>query len=247
MNDYTAATYGDRIADVYDEMYPMRADVAPAADALTKLSGKGPALELGIGTGRVAIPLAQRGVEVHGIDASEAIVARMRAKPGGDAIPVTISDFSDFSIEGGEQFALVYVVFNTLFQATSQQAQVNCFRSAAAHLAEDGAFLVEAFVPDPTRFTRNQNISAGRVESDLVSIDISRHDPVNQFVRSQHVFFTESGVKLYPVQVRYSWPSELDLMAQLAGMRLRERWADWDGSPFTASSENHISIYEKAS
>jgi len=248
MNDYTAATYGDKIAEVYDEMYPMRADVAPAVDALAKLAGNGPALELGIGTGRVALPLAQRGIEVHGIDASEAIVARMRAKPGGDAISVTIGDFSDFSLKDGDghrKFRLVYVVFNTLFQATSQQAQVQCFRSVAAHLADDGAFLVEAFVPDPTRFTRNQNISAGRVEPDLVSIDISRHDSVNQFVQSQHLFVTESGIKLYPVQVRYSWPSELDLMAQLAGMSLRERWGDWDGSPFTASSEFHISIYEK--
>ncbi len=249
MNDYTAATYGDNIADVYDEMYPMRADVAPAVDALAKLAGNGAALELGIGTGRIALPLSERGIEIHGIDASQSIVSRMRAKPGGDAIPVTISDFSDFSLKDGNRhrkFHLVYVVFNTLFQATSQQAQVQCFRSVAAHLTDDGAFLVEAFVPDPTRFTRNQNISAGRVESDLVSIDISRHDPVNQFVQSQHLFVSESGVKLYPVQVRYSWPSELDLMAQLAGMRLRERWGDWDGSPFTASSEFHISIYEKA-
>ncbi len=249
MNDYTPATYGDRIAEVYDQMYPARANVGPAVDTLAKLAGNGPALELGIGTGRIAIPLAQRGIEVHGIDASEAIVARMRAKPGGGAIPVTISDFSDFSLKDGNRdrkFSLVYVVFNTLFQATSQQAQVNCFRSVAAHLADDGVFLVEAFVPDPTRFTRDQNVSAGSVESDLVSLDISRHDPVNQFVRSQHVFFTESGVKLYPVQVRYSWPSELDLMAQLAGMRLRERRSDWDGSPFTASSEYHISIYEKS-
>ena len=249
MNDYTAATYGDKIAEVYDQMYPMRANVARAADALTKLAGNGAALELGIGTGRIALPLAERGIEVHGIDASEAIVARMRAKPGGAAIPVTISDFSEFSLKDGNtsrKFSLVYVVFNTLFQATSQQAQVNCFRSVASHLTDDGAFLVEAFVPDPTRFTRNQNVSAGRVESDLVSIDISHHDPVNQFVRSQHVFLTESGIELYPVQVRYSWPSELDLMAQLAGMRLRERWSNWDGSPFIASSEFHISIYEKA-
>ncbi len=249
MNDYTAATYGDKIAEVYDRMYPMRANVAPTVDALSKLARNGPALELGIGTGRVALPLAARGIEVHGIDASEAIVAKMRAKPGGNDIPVTIGDFSEFTISDGKQskrFALVYVVFNTLFQATSQEAQVNCFRSVAAHLTDDGMFLVEAFVPDQTRFTRNQNISAGRVESDLVSIDISRYDPVNQLVHSQHVFIGESGVKLYPVQVRYSWPSELDLMAQLAGMRLRERWADWDGSPFAASSEYHISIYEKA-
>ena len=249
MNNYTAATYGDRIAEVYDEMYPMRANVGPAVDALTKLAGSGPALELGIGTGRIALPLAARGIEVHGIDASEAIVAKMRAKPGGGAIPVTIADFAGFSVRDGnrdKKFRLVYVVFNTLFQATSQEAQVRCFQSVAAHLSDDGVFLVEAFVPDPTRFTRNQNISAGRVESDLVSIDISRHDPVNQLVHSQHIFIGETGVRLYPVQVRYSWHSELDLMAQLAGLRLRERWGDWDCSPFTASSEYHVSIYEKA-
>ena len=246
MNDYTAATYGDKIAEVYDQMYPMRANVAPTVDALAQLANGGSALELGIGTGRIALPLAERGIEVHGIDASEAIVARMRDKPGGGSIPVTITDFSQFSIEGGKRFALVYVVFNTLFQATSQQAQVSCFRSVAAHLADNGVFLVEAFVPDQTRFTRNQNISAGTVDSDLASLDISKHDPVNQFVQSTHVFISESGVKLYPVQVRYAWPSELDLMAQLAGLRLRERWGDWDGSPFTAASEYHISIYEKA-
>ena len=249
MNEYTAATYGDKIAEVYDRMYPMRADVAPTVDALAKIAGDGPALELGIGTGRVALPLAERGIEVHGIDASEAIVAQMRAKPGGNDIPVTIGDFSEFSIADGNQpkkFSLVYVVFNTLFQATSQEAQVQCFQSVAAHISDGGVFLVEAFVPDPTRFTRNQNISVGRVEYDLVSIDISRHDPVNQFVQSQHLLVTESGVKLYPVQVRYSWHSELDLMARLAGMRLRERWSDWNGSPFTAASEFHISIYEKA-
>ena len=249
MNDYTAATYGDRIAEVYDEMYPKRANVDPTVDALAQFANGGAALELGIGTGRIALPLAERGIEVHGIDASEAIVAKMRAKPGGGVIPVTTSDFSQFNLiedNREKRFSLVYVGFNTLFQATSQEAQVQCFRSAAAHLTDDGVFVIEAFVPDPTRFTRGQIVSAGRVESDLVSLEISRHDPVNQFVHSQHLFVSESGIKLYPVQVRYSWPSELDLMAQLAGMRLRERWGDWDGSPITASSENHISIYERA-
>lgn len=152
MNNYTASTYGDSIAEVYDRMYPSRVDVVPAVDALARLAGDGPALELGIGTGRVALPLAARGVEVHGIDASEAIVAKMRAKTGGDAIPVAIGDFSRFGKDDSGQvgrFNLIYVVFNTLFQATSQEAQVECFRSVAAHLADDGAFLVEAFVPDP--------------------------------------------------------------------------------------------------
>ena len=248
MEDYTAATYGDKIAEVYDDMYPIRSDVRPAADALARLAGDGPALELGIGTGRVALPLVERGIEVHGIDASEAMIARMRAKPGGDAISVTISDFAGFSVRdgsGGKRFSLVYVVFNTLFQATSQEAQVQCFRSVAEHLTDDGLFLVEAFVPDPTRFTRNQKVSVSRVEPNLVSFDISRHDSVKQLVHSQRLFVSESGVNLYPLRVRYTWPSELDLMARLADMRLRERWSDWDGSPFNASNDNHISIYEK--
>ena len=251
MNDYTAATYGDKIAEVYDQMYPMRANVGPTVDALAELTSNGAALELGVGTGRIALPLAERGIEVHGIDASEAIVAKMRAKPGGDAIPVTISDFSQFSLvedNWGKRFSLVYIVFNTLFQATSQEAQVQCFRSAAAHLTDDGVFVVEAFVPDPTRFVRmrDDDVTMTVNEEEIALIDLVKHDPVKQHVSSQEIFTGESGVKLYPVQVRYSWPSELDLMAQLAGMRLRERWGDWDCSPFTASSENHLSIYEKA-
>ena len=251
MNDYTAATYGDKIAEVYDEMYSKRANVDPTVDALTQLANGGAALELGIGTGRIALPLAERGIEAHGIDASEAIIAKMRAKPGGDAIPVTISDFSQFSLvedNRDKRFSLVYVVFNTLFQATSQEVQVQCCRSAAAHLTDDGVFVVEAFVPDPTRFVRmrDDNVTVTLNEEEIALIDLVKHDQVNQHVSSQEIFTGETGIKLYPVQVRYSWPSELDLMAQLAGMRLRERWGDWDGSPFTASSENHISIYESA-
>ena len=248
MNDYTAATYGDRIAEVYDRMYPMRANVDPTVDALAKLAGNGAALELGIGTGRIALPLAARGIEVHGIDASEAIVAQMRAKPGGDTIPVTITDFSQFNLGGGKKFPLVYVVFNTLFQATSQEAQVDCFKSVAAHLTDDGVFLVEAFVPDPTRFIRmrDDNATVTVNGKEIPAIDLVNHDPVRQLVSSHEIFNGQSGISLYPVQVRYAWPSELDLMAQLAGLRLRERWGDWDGSPFTASSEFHISTYEKA-
>ena len=192
MNDYTAATYGDKIAEVYDEMYSKRANVDPTVDALTQLANGGAALELGIGTGRIALPLAERGIKVHGIDASEAIVAKMRAKPGGDAIPVTISDFSQFSLvedNRDKRFSLVYVVFNTLFQATSQEAQVQCFRSAAAHLIEDGVFVIEAFVPDPTRFVRmrNDNVTVMLNEEEIALIDLVKHDPVNQHVSSQEI------------------------------------------------------------
>ena len=239
MKDYTEATYGDRIAEIYDRMFAGDADVV--VRTLAQLAGVGRALELGIGTGRVALPLAERGVEVHGIDASEAMVNQLRAKPGGDAIPVSIGDFADFRVDGS--FALVFVVFNTIFGLTTQEAQVQCFRCVAEHLTAGGVFLNEAFVPDPARFARGQNVSVTSVESDLVTLDVARHDAANQRVYSQHLLFAESGTRLFPVQLRYAWPSELDLMARLAGLRLR--WSDWDGAPFTSASSGHISLYER--
>ena len=245
MKDFQESTYGDRIAEVYDEIYgslssPDRVD--PVADVLSELAGDGPALELGIGTGRVALPLAERGVEVHGIDASEAMVAKLRQKPGGTEIPVTLGDFVEVGVEG--RYSLVYVVFNTFFAPLTQEAQVRCFENVARRLTEGGVFLIEAFVPDLTRFVRGQNIQAGVIETDHVSIDLSRHDPVEQTVTSSHMYISESGMRLYPVKLRYAWPSELDLMARLAGMVRRHRWSDWQGSPFTASSTNHVSVYE---
>ncbi|MCY3603048.1 MAG: class I SAM-dependent methyltransferase, partial [Chloroflexi bacterium] len=187
MANPNAATYGDRFADIYDEVHAHLSTpdvVDPMVDVLADLAGEGRALELGIGTGRIALPLAQRGVEVHGLDASEAMVAKMREKPGGDGIPVTTGDFEQFDIEG--PYSLIYVVFNTLFALPSQEAQVNCFRSVAEHLTDDGAFLIEAFVPDMTRFDRDQRVSTGIVEHDLVSIDLDRHDPTTQTVASSH-------------------------------------------------------------
>ena len=244
MEDFRESTYGDRIAEVYDELHGSLGDpehVDPVVDVLEDLAGGGRALELGIGTGRIALPLAARRVEVHGIDASEAMVEKLRQKPGGAGIPVTLGDFVEADVEG--RYSLVYVVFNTLFGALTQEAQVRCFRSVARRLADGGVFLIEAFVPDPTRFVRGQNIQAGLVEADHVSIDLSRHDPVEQTVTSSHLHIAESGVRLYPVKLRYAWPSELDLMASLAGMELRYRWSDWRGSPFTASSTSHVSVY----
>ena len=247
MKDFRESTYGDRIADVYDELYEDLASpalVAPMVDVLANLAGGGRALELGIGTGRIALPLAGRGVEVHGIDASAAMVDKMRRKPGGGRIPVTMADFADVDADG--RFSLVYVVFNTFFALLTQDAQVRCFANVASRLSEGGVFLVEAFAPDLTRFERGQNIQAGVVETDRVSIDLSRHDAVAQTVESSHVHISEQGVRLYPVKLRYAWPSELDLMARVAGMRLRSRWGDWQGGPFTASSTNHVSAYELA-
>ena len=242
MKEFTAATYGDRIAERYDSMHPDGAATQVVAKVLAGLATGGPALELGIGTGRVALPLAARGVEVHGIDASRAMVEKLRAKPGGADIPVTLGDFAAFRLDG--KFSLIFVVFNTFFGLVTQEAQVKCFRHAAAHLHPGGVFLIEAFVPDPGRFARGQSLNVNRIEAHQVELDVARHDPVAQRVDSQHLIFTESGTRLYPVQLRYAWPSELDLMARLAGLRVRERWSDWSGAPFTAASSSHISLYQ---
>lgn len=244
MSDYTTSTYGDRIAEVYDELYGGMFDVEATVALLAELAGGGPALELGIGTGRVALPLAARGVPVHGIDASEAMVARLRAKPGGTAIPVTMGDFADVPVEG--VFSLVFVVFNTFFGLLTQDDQVRCFQHVGRRLTPDGVFVLECFVPDPTRFVRGQSVSATRVEIDRVVMDVAQHDPLNQRVMSQHVHITAQGIRLYPVHLRYAWPSELDLMARLAGLRLRHRWGGWRREPFTAASDRHISVYARA-
>jgi SAM-dependent methyltransferase len=245
MADFDPATYGDRMAEIYDEYHGSLSApevVDPVVDVLADLAGGGPALELGIGTGRIALPLAERGIEVHGLDVSEAMVAKLREKPGGVDIPVTVGDFTQFHLE--QRYSLIYVVFNTLFALPSQEAQVECFQSVAEHLAGGGVFVLEAFVPDPGRFDRGQRISAGIVENDRVTIDMGRHDPVTQTVTSSHLYITPEGIRMYPVNTRYAWPAELDLMARLAGMRLRSRWADWRRTPFTAASAGHVSVYE---
>ncbi len=242
-SDYGVSTYGERVAEVYDGWHGARENIDAVVGFLAALAGKGRALELGIGTGRVAIGLAARGVRVNGIDASPAMVAKMRAKPGGDAIPVTIADFAGVPAKG--QFSLVYVVFNTFFCLLSQDEQVRCFTRAAKRLRPDGAFLIEAFVPDLTRFDRNQRVGVIHIGGNETHLELARHDPLNQRSTSQRlVISAKEGLRLYPVQVRYGWPSELDLMARIAGMRLRERWAGWNREPFTAASQSHVSVYE---
>jgi len=211
---------------------------------LAELAGAGPALELAIGTGRIALPLVERGIEIHGIDASKAMVARLRMKPGGDGIPVTIGDFADVPIE--RRYPLVYIIFNTLFALQTQEAQIRCFRNVAAHLAEGGVFVVEAFVPDLSRFDREQRAETERVGLDAVWLDVARHYPAEQRVDSQHVRLSEQGIRFYPVQIRYAYPPELDLMARLAGLQLRARFGGWRHEPFTAESGMHVSLYERA-
>jgi SAM-dependent methyltransferase len=245
MAEYGPATYGDRIAAVYD-LYLEPGVVATTEVAVEYLatraaSAGGRVLELGIGTGRIAIPLAQRGVAVQGIDASPAMVERLRAKPGGLDIPVAVGDFSAVDVQG--PFDLVYVVFNTFFALLDQESQVRCFANVAAHLSERGEFVIEAFVPDPTLYDRGQRMGAVRVETDRVQINASQLDAVTQRITSQHIWIGAEGLMLLPVQLRYAWPSELDLMARLAGLQLRERSGGWSGEPFTSSSASHVSVY----
>jgi SAM-dependent methyltransferase len=241
--EYDASTYGERIAEVYDRWPSVPQNADAAAGCLAALAGRGPALELGIGTGRIALPLARRGLEVHGIDASPAMVARLRTTPGGETIPVAIGDFAAVPIEG--RFSLVFVVFNTFFGLLTQEAQIGCFAAVARHLTDDGVFVIEAFVPDLSRFDREQRVEALSVETNRVVLATSKHDRAAQRVVAQQVLLCEGGVRLYPVELRYAWPSELDLMAQLAGLRLRERWGGWNREPFSGASAGHVSVYER--
>jgi SAM-dependent methyltransferase len=245
MPEHDPASYGERMAPVYEQLHAKLFDeavVGPAVDFLAELAGPGPALELGIGTGRIAVPLAERGVKVHGIDASEAMVARLRER-SGEKIPVTMGDFGAVEVEG--EFTLIYVVFNTFFGLVTQEDQVACFRNVAARLKDGGAFLIEAFVPDMRRIAPGQNVSALSVGDEEIRLDIIRYDVLAQRADASHVLISEQGVKMYPLQFRYAWPSELDLMGQLAGLRPRERWGGWKREMFTESSRSHVSVYEK--
>ena len=236
------AFFGDRWADVYDEGKEL--DPTPAVEFLTGLAGDGRVLELAIGTGRVGLPLARRGVAVEGIEASAAMVERLRAKPRGEQVPVTIGDMAEVPATG--PFRLVYLVYNTLFNLVSPERQADCFRNVARVLDTDGAFVLECFVPDPSRWDRGQRVEARSVTEDSATIEVSRHDAATQRYNKQTIIFTDRGIRLLPVALRYSWPSELDLMAGLAGLRLHERYADWERRPFGSGSTSHISVYRPA-
>lgn len=239
MEKYNDETYGERIAGVYDELYSA---FDPAMIAtLHELAGGGRALELGIGTGRVALPLRASGVTVCGIDASPAMVARLRAKPGGAEVPVRMGSFASTAFP--EKFELVYIVFNTFFALLTQDEQIACLANAAHQLTPAGCFLLECFVPDMTRFTSHQTIRAVEVDTDRVRLDVTTHDPVSQQISSSHLSLSQAGIEMYPVKLRYAWPSELDLMARLAGLMLKSRWGDWNRAPFDSASTRHISVY----
>ena len=236
--------FDERVAARYDESEPEMFDPAvvdPAVDFLVELAGEGRALELAIGTGRIALPLAQRGVPVHGIDMSKAMVARLREKPGGEDIGVTIGDFATTTVEG--TFSVAYLVFNTISNLTTQAEQVACFRNVAAHLEPGGCFVIEVGVPNLQRLPPGETLRAFHLSETRWGID--EFDVANQGLISHHFQIVDGRVERNSVPFRYTWPAELDLMAQLAGMSLRERWSGWKREPFTSESRKHVSVWEK--
>ncbi len=237
--------FGEDVAARYDDPSDRMFDasaITPVVDVLAELAGEGAALELGIGTGRIALPLSERGVRVHGIDLSEAMVARLRAKPGGESIGVTLGDFAATHVDG--TFTVAYLVYNTINNLTSQDAQVACFQNVATHLAAGGHFVIEVGVPDLRRLPPGQTAVPFTVRPDRLGFD--EYDVVRQGMVSHHYWRTDDGsFDAMSVPFRYVWPSELDLMARLAGMSLRDRWSDWTRSPFTAESTSHVSVWQK--
>jgi SAM-dependent methyltransferase len=234
-----------RVAARYDsdsEMFDP-AVIDPAVDFLADLAGTGRALELGIGTGRIAVPLAQRGVPVQGIDMSQAMVAKLREKPGGDVIGVTIGDFATTTVDG--TFSVAYLVFNTILNLTSQSAQVACFRNVAAHLSPGGCFVIEVEVPGLQRLPPGETLHVIYVNETSWGFD--EYDVARQGLTSHHFEVIDGKVERLAVPFRYAWPSELDLMAELAGMTLRERWSGWKREPFTSDSRKHVSVWERPS
>jgi len=246
MKEYGTRTFGELCAERYDEMYedPMVTETHDSVETLAELAGGGKVLELAIGTGRVALPLAGRGLTVHGIEASEAMVAKLREKPGGSAIPVEIGDMAEARVEG--TFDLIYLVFNTIFNLTTQEAQVRCFKNAARHLSPRGMFVVETVVPDFSEYVDGQRMKGSWANMDAARFEIAIQDRVAQTVAFQRIVISEDGTRMVPHFMRYAWPSELDLMAQLAGLERRDRWAWWDRSPFTADSKSHVTLYVRA-
>jgi SAM-dependent methyltransferase len=236
--------FGEGVAGRYDEsaadMFEP-AVVDPVVDFLADLAGQGAALELGIGTGRIALPLAQRGIRVHGIDLSEAMVARLRAKPGAERVNVTIGDFASTTVEG--RFTVAYLVFNTIMNLTTQDGQVACFQNVAAHLEPGGCFVIEVGVPALQRLPPGETVRPFDVTPTHLGFD--EYDVASQGLISHHYSVIDGNLDVGSIPFRYVWPSELDLMARLAGMTLRERWGGWKREPFTSDSAKHVSVWEK--
>lgn len=233
------ASFGPDVAARYDDV--LRGDEPETIALLQELAGAGPVLELAIGTGRIGLPLAATGIRVDGVEQSSAMIERLRAKPGGDAVRVEQGDMTD--VDMGQHYRLVLVVFNTVYNLLTQDDQVRLFENAARHLDEDGVFLVEAAMPGPQYRLEPQYVDAERVELGRVVLDVGRYDPVTQLLDEVHVTLGAEGVRLSPIVTRFAWPSELDLMARIAGLRLHHRWGGWQREPFTAASTRHVSVW----
>ena len=236
--------FGEDVATRYDEDAAEMFDpavVEPTVDFLAEIAGDGRALELGIGTGRIALPLAQRGVPVAGIDLSTAMVEKLRAKPGGADIEVEIGDFATTRVNGA--FSVAYLVFNTISNLTTQAAQVACFRNVAAHLEPGGCFVIEVGVPELQRLPPGETLRVFHASETHWGFD--EYDVATQGLTSHHLELVDGRFERPSIPFRYAWPAELDLMAELAGMRLRERWSGWKREPFTSDSRKHVSIWEK--
>jgi SAM-dependent methyltransferase len=241
---HVSGAFGEEVASTYDDIPEPMIDGTPVAEAvpvLADLGGGGRVLELAIGTGRVGLPLAALGVDLHGIELSRPMLERLRAKPGGTAIPVAVGDMTSTRVEGS--FSLVYLVFNTIMNVTTQAGQVEVFRNAAAHLRPGGRFLIECGIPDLRRLPYGQTAVVFDRADDHVGVD--EYDVANQGLVSHH-FTKRAGRWDYGAwSFRYAWPAEMDLMARLAGLRLADRWEGWDRRPFTSESPHHVSIWEK--
>lgn len=241
-----AETHFDEwIAERYEILWPELFDPAflePTLDVLSELAGTGAALEFGIGTGRVALPLSRRGVPVHGIDLSEPMITQLQAQEGASNIGVTVGDFATATVDG--TFSLVYLLRNTITNLTSQGEQVECFRNAARHLQPGGAFVIENYVPELRRIPPGETTHV--FTATPTHVGVGEYDLVNQIEVSRHWWVVEGDLKTFSSTHRYVWPAELDLMARLAGMVLRERWSGWRRGPFTSDSRSHISVWEKA-
>jgi SAM-dependent methyltransferase len=234
------------VAERFDERYAHKdvpAVVEPIVGLLAELAGAGHALEFGVGTGRIALPLARLGVPVHGIDLSEAMVARLRSKRDAERVAVTVGDFATTTVDG--TYSVVYLVANTIMNLTTQDEQVACFRNAAAHLEPNGSFLIEVLVPRLQRLPPGETFQPFSVEPGHLGFD--EYDVVRQGLVSHHYWIDDGKVEVISPPFRYVWPAELDLMARLAGLTLRERWGGWEREPFTADSPLHVSVWEKTS
>ncbi len=244
--DHDASEYGAHIAGEYDDIYDGVFDTDGAVGLLAELAAGGAVLEFGVGTGRIAIPLRERGVEVHGVDGSPIMLDRMAAKPGGERIPSSCGDFTQVRVDG--EFALVALLINTIYALPDQDAQVGCFANAARHLQTGGRFVVEAWVPDPPSTDHGLRVRGRRLAGGLAGLGIEDHDPTRQLLSTTQIVVRPDGrATTFPVVHRYAWPAELDLMARLNGFQLEDRWQDWQRTPFTRHSTNHVSVWRLGS